>query len=327
MTAELSWVEKYRPKSLDDVKGQHETIKNLKEKVATKNITHLIFEGMHGTGKTSTALALTNDLYSGLSKHTISENLKELNASDARGIGVVRTVMKDFCKTTKSPQVPFKILILDEADNMTNPAFQALRRTMEKYSKNCRIIMLCNYANKIIPPIQSRCTVIHFDPLSINDIEERLEFIIERENVIISDKAVETLSRKSNGDLRWAINMLQAVVMIYGSGNYKISTRDVYSLSGSVDETEIRDLIKLAIDGEITQALAKIKNFLNSGISGKELTMQIFYETKFGDYDEMDKVLIASLSSDTIYRLGLGGSELIQLRGLIAGIKSGRLTL
>lgn len=325
MTTDISWVEKYRPPSLNDVKGQIDAIKNLKEQIQTRQMPHLIFEGPAGTGKTSSALAVVNDTFAGLPKDVISESFLELNASDARGIGVVRTIMKDFFKTVKNPRVPYKILILDEADNMTFDAFQALRRTIEKYSNNCRLIMICNYANKIIPPIQSRCAVVHYDPLSIEEIKERLIYITEQENVNISEKAIETLSRHSRGDMRWAINNLQASALIFGDGDYQITAEDVYGLTGAIKEEEVRELLQFSIDGKLVQALDRVKKILNAGISGKELTLQMFYEVKFGDYDEMDKILITSLASDTIYRISSGCSELIQLRGFVAAIKSGQV--
>ena len=154
------FVEKYRPRLLDDVVNQEGIIKRLKQFIRDKSMPHLIFAGPAGTGKTTSALAMVRELYG--RKMAINRTYLELNASDARGINVIRTYIKDFAKARPSIDIPFKILILDEADNMTSPAQQALRRTMEKYTRNCRMILICNYSNKIIPPIQSRCVVFRF---------------------------------------------------------------------------------------------------------------------------------------------------------------------
>ena len=154
------WVEKYRPRLLGDVVNQKGIIKRLQQFIKDKSMPHLIFAGPAGTGKTTSALAMVRGLYG--RKMAINTTYLELNASDARGINVIRTYIKDFAKAKPPSDIPFKILILDEADNMTAPAQQALRRTMEKYTKNCRMVLICNYSNKIIPPIQSRCVVLDF---------------------------------------------------------------------------------------------------------------------------------------------------------------------
>jgi len=163
------WVEKYRPRLLGDVVNQKGIIRRLQQFIKDKSMPHLIFAGPAGTGKTTSALAMVRGLYG--RKMAINTTFLELNASDARGINVIRTYIKDFAKSKPPSDIPFKILILDEADNMTAPAQQALRRTMEKYTKNCRMVLICNYSNKIIPPIQSRCVVFRF---SLSPIKNKL---------------------------------------------------------------------------------------------------------------------------------------------------------
>ena len=169
MAENRPWVEKYRPRILDDVVNQKCIINRLKQFIKDRSMPHLIFAGPAGTGKTTSALAMVRDLYG--KKMAPNSTFMELNASDARGIDVIRTYIKDFAKARPPFDIPFKILILDEADNMTSPAQQALRRTMEKYTKNCRMILICNYSNKIIPPIQSRCVVFRFSSLNNEDIK------------------------------------------------------------------------------------------------------------------------------------------------------------
>jgi replication factor C small subunit len=282
---------------------------------------HMIFEGPAGTGKTSSALALSNHLFSGLSKSIIHESVKEMNASDARGIAVIRTYVKDFIKGKRNPKVPFKLLILDEADNMTSSAQQALRRQMEKYSTNCRLILICNYSNKIIPPIQSRCAVIHFKPLTAEDIKERIAFIVDKEDVCISDDAIEALAYIAYGDMRKSINTLQAASMLSEKGDYEITEDDIYSLTGTVDRREIKDLITTTIEGSLDDSLSKVEKMLEQGSSGKEIAIQMFMEAKMStDMDVREKIIISALTSDAIYRISVGCSEVIQLRALVAGM-------
>ncbi len=323
MNSSVPWVEKYRPKTLNDVKGQDGSISKIKELIKNGEMPHLIFEGVAGTGKTSTALAIVNDIFRGLPKDVKKESFKELNASDARGINVVRTMIKDFAKALKNGAVPFKIIILDEADNMTAPAQQALRRTIEKYSKNCRFIIICNYRNKIIPPVQSRCASFHFSPLPKDEMIKRLNHIITEENLTVSEAAINAIAYVSVGDARKAINILHGSSMI----SDKIDDKDVYSITGTVDRIEIRKIIDLAIEGSLDAALDDVENLLNSGASGKEIANQIFRETLSSELSNEDKILISALVSDAIYRITRGCSEKIQLNGIVAGIFSGRLDL
>ncbi|TFG17571.1 MAG: AAA family ATPase, partial [Promethearchaeota archaeon] len=169
------WVEKYRPRVLDQIVNQEGIINRLKQFVKDKSMPHLIFAGPAGTGKTTSALAMVREIYG--TKRTRNRTHLELNASDARGINVVRSFIKDFAKSKPPMEIPFKILILDEADNMTSQAQQALRRTMEKYTSNCRMILICNYSNKIIPPIQSRCVIFRFSSLNDDDIKKRVKLV------------------------------------------------------------------------------------------------------------------------------------------------------
>lgn len=315
------WVEKYRPRYLNGVVGNNESLDSIKGLVEHESMPHMIFEGPAGTGKTSSALALANQIFKGLGRSVIQESVKEMNASDARGIGIIRTVVKDFIKGKRNPKVPFKLLILDEADNMTSSAQQALRRQMEKYSTNCRLILICNYSNKIIPPIQSRCAVIHFKPLTAEDIKIRVAFIVEKENVCISERAIEALVYIAYGDMRKSINTLQAASMLSEKGDYEITEDDIYSLTGTVDRREIQDLITTALEGSLDNALSKVEKMLDQGSSGKEIAIQTFMEAKMSqDMDVKAKIIISSLTSDAIYRISMGCSEVIQLRALVSGL-------
>ena len=168
------WIEKYRPKTLDDVAGQQAIIERLKAYAKTKNVPHLIFAGPAGTGKTTSALALAREVFG---EETWKQNFHELNASDERGIGIVRGKIKDFARTAPIGNTAFKIIFLDEADSLTPEAQAALRRTIEKYSHICRFILSVNYSSKIIEPIQSRCTVFRFGPIKPEAIKKYIRKI------------------------------------------------------------------------------------------------------------------------------------------------------
>ncbi|UNI15071.1 Subunit of heteropentameric Replication factor C (RF-C) [Purpureocillium takamizusanense] len=218
------WVEKYRPKTLDDVAAQDHTVTVLQRTLQAANLPHMLFYGPPGTGKTSTILALAKELYG---PEMIKARVLELNASDERGISIVREKVKDFARMQltnppphykdKYPVPPFKIIILDEADSMTQDAQSALRRTMETYSKITRFCLICNYVTRIIDPLASRCSKFRFKSLDQGNAKKRLEEIAQNEGVLLEDGAVDTLIRCSDGDLRKAITFLQSAARLVGA--------------------------------------------------------------------------------------------------------------
>ncbi|KAI9886807.1 MAG: Protein phosphatase methylesterase 1 [Watsoniomyces obsoletus] len=218
------WVEKYRPKTLSDVAAQDHTINVLQRTLQASNLPHMLFYGPPGTGKTSTVLALAKELYG---PDLFKTRVLELNASDERGISIVREKVKNFARMqlsnppagsrSKYPCPPFKIIILDEADSMTQDAQSALRRTMETYSKITRFCLICNYVTRIIDPLASRCSKFRFKSLDQGNAKRRLEEIAEKEEVLLEDGAVETLIRCSEGDLRKAITYLQSAARLVGA--------------------------------------------------------------------------------------------------------------
>ncbi|KAI4116000.1 MAG: hypothetical protein LQ345_003501 [Seirophora villosa] len=218
------WVEKYRPKSLKDVAAQDHTITVLQRTLQASNLPHMLFYGPPGTGKTSTILALAKELYG---PEMFRSRVLELNASDERGISIVREKVKDFARMQlsnpplhykdKYPCPPYKIVILDEADSMTQDAQSALRRTMETYSKITRFCLICNYVTRIIDPLASRCSKFRFKSLDQGNAKKRLEEIAEIEHVEVEDGVIDTLIKCSEGDLRKAITFLQSAARLVGA--------------------------------------------------------------------------------------------------------------
>ncbi|EXV00663.1 replication factor C subunit 2 [Metarhizium robertsii] len=218
------WVEKYRPKSLDDVTAQDHTVTVLQRTLQASNLPHMLFYGPPGTGKTSTILALAKELFG---PEMMKSRVLELNASDERGISIVREKVKNFARmqltnpapgySKKYPCPPFKIIILDEADSMTQDAQSALRRTMETYSKITRFCLICNYVTRIIDPLASRCSKFRFKSLDQGNARKRLEEIASAEGVPLEDGAIDALIRCSEGDLRKAITFLQSAARLVGA--------------------------------------------------------------------------------------------------------------
>jgi len=258
------WTEKYRPKRLDEVIGQKEIVEKLKMFVKRKNMPHLLFAGPAGTGKTTCAMAIARELFG----EGWKSNFLEMNASDERGIDTIRTKVKDFARTKAIGNVPFKIILLDEADALTKDAQHALRRTMENYTNTCRFILNCNYSSKIILPIQSRCAIFRFKPLEKEDIKKYVEKIANNEGFEINDKIIEALYNASEGDLRKVTNILQSTITL----DKKLTPEAIYSIAGMAKPKEIADILKLAINGEILKAKDKMHSImLNYGLSGIDI--------------------------------------------------------
>jgi replication factor C small subunit len=307
----MMWAEKYRPKSLKDIINQKEIVERLKSFVEAKNVPHCIFAGPPGTGKTTAALCLTHDLY-GVGYR---EHLMELNASDERGIKIVRETVKTFARTRSIGEIPFKILILDEADNMTSDAQQALRRTMERFTETCRFIMIANYSGKIIEPLQSRCAPFRFSYMSQKDQNSYLQRIIKEENVKILDEGLDAIFEVSGGDLRRATNTIQAAASL---GN-EIDAETVYSVIGRANPEDINKMIKTAMKGDFLGARKQLREMiLKYGVAGSDIVKQIHTEIFRSMLPDSWKVTLSEAIGEIDFRLVQGADEEVQLSALLA---------
>ena len=307
----MMWTEKYRPRSLDEMVDQEEIVSRLKGFVEARNVPHCLFAGPPGTGKTTAALCLAHDLYG----EGYMNYIMELNASDERGIDVVRETVKTFARTRSMGEVPFKILILDEADNMTADAQQALRRTMERYTETCRFILIANYSGKIIEPIQSRCAPFRFTYLAKEQVAQRLRFIAEKENVELLDSGVDAILDVSGGDLRRAINTLQAAASI----GKPIDAEVVYSVVGRANPSDIQAMLQTALKGDFIKARDMLRELMMKyGVAGPDLLRQVHSEIFRMDLPEKWKIRIATEIGEIDFRLIQGASEEVQMSALLA---------
>jgi len=305
------WVERYRPKRLSEVIGQKGIVERLHAYARTHSMPHMLFAGPAGSGKTTCAIALARELYG----ERWRDYLIELNASDERGIDVVRGKVKDFARAASLGSADFKIIFLDEADALTSDAQAALRRTMERYTQTCRFILSCNYSSKIIEPIQSRCAVFRFRPLAEYDVKSYLKRIASSEGVILTDDGLEAICSLAGGDLRKATNMLQVAASL----GKKVDQDAVFESTENIRPAEIQEMLTTAIAGNFTGARSKLDDLIaRHGLSGEDIVYGIHRAVFDLPVTEEAKIRLIDMVGEADFRMVSGASERIQLEALLA---------
>ncbi|MGC8699695.1 MAG: replication factor C small subunit [Candidatus Micrarchaeia archaeon] len=310
---DLSWTEKYRPSKLSEVIGQNAIVERLKAFVKSKNFPNMIFAGPAGVGKTTCAIAMARELYG----DKMGEAFLELNASDTRGIDVIRGKVKEFARTLPLEEGLVKIIFLDEADALTPEAQHALRRTMEKYASTTRFILSANYASKIIEPIQSRCVVLRFKQLNGEEMKKFIERIAKGESLEMDEKAIEALLYVSEGDLRKLTNILQSAAML----DRKITEKSIYDIAARARPKEIVSMLRYAIGGDFIKAREELNTLIFVyGMSGEDVLLQCYKEVPNMQIDEKMKLKLMDLIGECNFRLVEGANERIQLEAMLASI-------
>jgi len=305
------WVEKYRPKRLSEIIGQKSIIERLTAYVRTRSMPHMLFAGPAGSGKTTSAIALARGLYGDQWR----ESLIELNASDERGIDIVRGKIKDFARAASISGTDFKIIFLDEADSLTADAQAALRRTMERYTQTCRFILSCNYSSKIIEPIQSRCAVFRFRPLTVEDVREYLKRIASLEKIEVTDDGLSAICELAAGDLRKATNILQVAASL----GKKVDQDAVFESTENIRPSEIQELLTTALSGNFTAARSRLDDIIvRHGLSGEDIVQGIHRAVFDLPVSEEAKIRLIDRVGEAEFRIISGSSDRIQLEALLA---------
>ena len=306
------WLEQYRPQTLDEVVGHEAIIERLKSYVERDDLNHMLFAGPAGVGKTTSSIAIARELYG----EDWEQQFLELNASDERGIDVVRERVKSFARTSFGGP-SYRIIFLDEADALTSEAQAALRRTMEQFSNNVRFILSCNYSSQIIDPIQSRCTVFRFAPLSDEAVERMVREIAEKENIEVTDDGVDALAYVAGGDMRAAINGLQAAAV---TGRV-VNEEAVFEITSTARPEDIEEMVTRALDGDFTAARSQLNRLLTEeGIAGGDIIDQLHRSVWEFDLDDEAAVRLLDRIGEADYRITAGANERIQLEALLASV-------
>lgn len=322
----LPWVEKYRPNTLSDLVSQKEIVNAVTKMIDQDRLPHLLFYGPPGTGKTSTILAAAKKIFT---PKSMQSRVLELNASDERGIGVVREKIVNFASSqglydmisATEGKKQIKLVILDEADAMTKDAQNALRRIIEKYTDSTRFCIICNYLSKIIPALQSRCTRFRFAPLKEKHIASRLDHVIKQENLNVTDDGKKALFKLSKGDMRRIINILQSTAL---SSNV-INEDSVYSCVGYPHPNVVKDIFKILMDNTIEIAEKKITNIrLTQAIALADILDGLLDLIREVDISDKVLALLCDQLAQIEIRLSIGCSEKIQTLALISAFIQAR---
>lgn len=311
--SELSiWTEKYRPKDWSEVVGQTAAVDQIAALVASRQLPHLLLAGPAGCGKSTVALIIAHKLFGPNWK----ANFLETNASDERGIAVIRSKIKDFART-RAIGFPYKLILLDEADSLTPEAQAALRRMMETYAEVCRFCLSANYSSHIIDAIQSRCAVFRFRALTPDDITARLRTIAAAERLDVEGPAYDTICRLADGDIRKAINLLQAAA----ASDSRITEQIIYNSAAAAQPADITAMLDAALAGRFDAARARLLDMLlKQGVAGQDILKEVAQRIWTSKLPEAIKAELAEKVGEYEWRLGQGGDEQIQLVALLAQI-------
>jgi replication factor C small subunit len=306
------WIEKYRPQTLDDVYGQEDIVDRLRSYIEQDDLPHLLFAGPAGVGKTTSATAIARAVYG----DDWRGNFLELNASDERGIDVVRDRIKNFARSSFGGY-DYRIIFLDEADSLTSDAQSALRRTMEQFSDNTRFVLSCNYSSKIIDPIQSRCAVFRFSPLGDDAVAEQVRDIADAEDIELTEDGLDALVYAAGGDMRRAINSLQAAA----TTGEVVDEEAVYLITSTARPEDIEAMVQSAIDGDFLAARSKLETLLvDTGMAGGDIIDQLHRSVWDFDLDERTTVRLMERIGEADYRITEGANEQVQLEALLASL-------
>ena len=322
----MPWVEKYRPAKVEDVAHQDEVVRAMKACTEKRNLPHLLFYGPPGTGKTSLILAVAKELY-GTTHYR--DRVLELNASDERGIDVIRNKVKKFAQfavgtqkhdVTGEPLPPFKIIILDEADSLTKDAQAALRRIIENYTKVTRFCIICNYISRIIDPITSRCSKFRFQPLSDTAHLGRLAHITQNEGVVVEEDGLRAAMAHAEGDLRRSINLIQSAASLFQGT--AITANEVTEIAGAVPADVAEKTIQLSFQGNMKAVISHVDDLMAEGYSVTQCAQQLLdVVVKDARMTDLQKAKAARVLSTADHRLNDGSDESIQLTWIASELK------
>jgi replication factor C subunit 2/4 len=327
---QIPWIEKYRPRTLNEIISQEESINILNNTLKTGELPHLLLHGSPGTGKTSSILALCNQLFG---PDRVNERVIELNASDERGINIVRGKIINFAKVaigTTDPNYlcpPYKIIILDEADAMTKEAQAALRKVMEENSNITRFCFICNYINQIIEPINSRCVKIRFKPIDNNSIINKLNVISKKENINIDNNGLKCIAEISNGDLRKSILILQNIKYLNfddGLNTQIISEDNIYKICKYITREELNKYIySIKEDNKISNIIRISKDIISKGYIFNSLIIRLIeYIINYENISEINKAKILFDISFIEKNINDGADEYIQILKLLNNLSN-----